>query len=59
MIDYKKLIESLRSISEICLDIEDCDDCPCGSDSGGCLLRKTDPYRWNIVEPEKVVRVMK
>lgn len=59
MIDYKKLIESLRSISEICLDIEDCDDCPCSSDDGVCLLLETSPYMWNIVEPEKVVKVMR
>lgn len=60
MIDYKKLIESLRSISEICFDIEDCDDCPmCSEDGNLCLVKKNAPWEWCIVEPQEIVRLMK
>ena len=59
MIDYRKLIDALETISRMCFNTDDCEECPCGSSVGDCLLHETDPNMWNIVEPEKVVKVMR
>lgn len=55
-IDYKKLIEALELIQEICKQCRHCCNCPMGSIKGGCVISEEDPSDWNISKP--IIRVL-
>ena len=56
--DYGKLIEALKLISEVCKDYSNCYDCPLGNSNGECLISEENPHNWDIVD-KQVVRLLK
>lgn len=63
--DNQKLYEALKTIKEACREhkskCEACMYCPLASNYGECHITPDDediPAEWNVVEPEKAVRLL-
>ena len=48
MYNKEKLLNALNYIQSVCHKYDDCANCPMGDKDGDCLLRKCDPFNWEI-----------
>lgn len=63
--DYQKIYEALKTIQEACKKHRNkqksCQYCPLASNYGECHITPDDediPAKWNVVEPEKAVKLL-
>lgn len=52
----KTMINSLKAINQLCMNTENCSDCPFRNNlAGGCYIRDFPPFKWEFKdETEKV-----
>lgn len=63
--DNKKIYEALRTIQRACYEYRDinesCQFCPLANNYVECLITPEDgeaPLNWNLVSPDKAVRLL-
>lgn len=48
----KELLNALKTIKKICEEKDSCRDCPCSLNGGTCMVHRTFPNEWNLVEEQ-------